>query len=291
VDAYSAPPGAIARLEQLMGRPFEAFSVYEGLDDAASYPNDAARAAIARHALIYLNINASHRSGGTKLPFCWSDVAAGTYDSMIDDWAQAILVNGYSRLVITFEHEPNVDNAHQPKCGSDTPAGYRDAFHHVYLRMRQDGIRFPFAFVPTASTFRTGVVNAYAPRPSDYQVVGTDAYNRVPAGQHHYHTAAEVLLPVFQWAEANAPGKPVLIGEIGDTQNDPRSARWIADAIGLLRSQANLLAVNWNVTTTSKGPYSPLLEPRALATWIEGARLPYFKPSSAVTFPVGSDAP
>src|SRR5690348_14463464 len=42
VDAYSAPPGAITRLEQAMGRQFEAFSVYEGLDASAQYPNAAA---------------------------------------------------------------------------------------------------------------------------------------------------------------------------------------------------------------------------------------------------------
>jgi hypothetical protein len=156
--------------------------------------------------------------------------------------------------------------------------------------MRADGIRFPFAFVPTASTYRTGVVNSYAPRPSDYQVIGSDAYNRVPTGQHHYHTAAQVLLPMYQWIEAHAPGKAVLIGEIGDTQQDPLSARWIADAIGLVRSRGNLLAIDWNVTTFSKGPYSPLLKPQALATWVEGARLPDFRPTSS-SLPSGSGAP
>src|SRR5690348_17720306 len=50
VDAYSAPPGAIARLEAAMGRPFGAYSVYVGLDTAAGYPTAIARDAVARHA-------------------------------------------------------------------------------------------------------------------------------------------------------------------------------------------------------------------------------------------------
>jgi hypothetical protein len=264
-----------------MGRPFGAYSVYVGLDTAAGYPTAIARAAMSRHALIYLNINSSRRAGGTKVPVCWSAIARGTYDSMIDDWARAIVASGYDRMVITFEHEPNVQNEHQPKCTGDTPAAYRAAFHHVYRRMRDDGVRFPFAFVPTVSTYRTGVVNQFAPPPSDYQVIGADVYNRVPAGQHHYHTAAQVLLPMYAWIQAHAPGKPVLIGEIGDTQHDPLSARWTADAIGLLRSHGNLLAVNWNVTSTPKGPYSPVLNAQALATWVEGAKLPYFRPQTA----------
>jgi hypothetical protein len=280
VDAYSAPPGAIARLEQEMGHPFGADSVYVGIDTAAAYPTPIARKAMTDHALIYLNINSSKKAGGAKVPVCWSDIASGKYDSMLDAWAQAIRATGYDRMVITFEHEPNVQNAHQPKCPGDTPPAYRAAFDHVYHRMRADGIRFPFAFIPTVSTYRTGVVDQYAPPPSDYQVIGADVYNRVPAGHHHYHTAAQVLLPMYAWIRAHAPGKPVLIGEIGDTQNDPQSARWIADAIGLLRSHGNLLAVNWNVTTSAKGPYSPLLHAQALATWVEGAKLSYFAPRS-----------
>ena len=134
------------------------------------------------------------------------------------------------------------------------------------------------------------MVNAYAPRSSDYQVIGSDAYNRVPAGQHHYRTAAQVLMPMYRWIGAHAPGKPVLIGEIGDTQQDPLSARWMADAIGLVRSQGNLLAIDWNVTTSATGPYSPLLEPQALATWVEGARLAYFRPSPSSGPPVVSQS-
>jgi hypothetical protein len=282
VDGYSAPPDAIRRLEQAMGRPFGAFSDYVGLDGSSRYPNRVARDAMARQALIYLNINSSHRAGGHKLPYCWADIAAGRYDSMLDSWSKAILTSGYRRMVITFEHEPNVQNVHQPKCAGDSPTAYRAAFHHVYRRMRADGVRFPFAFVPTVSTYRTGVVNGYAPRKRDYQVIGADVYNRVAAGQHHYHSAVESMMPMYRWIRANAPGKPVLIGEIGDTQRDPQAARWIARAIGLVRSQGNLLAINWNVTTTAKGPYSPLVNPQALATWVEGARLAYFRqlPSS-----------
>ncbi len=283
VDAYSAPPGAIARLERAMGHSFGAYSVYVGLDAAAEYPTVIARDAMSRHALIYLNINSSRRAGGAKSAVCWSGIANGTYDAMIDDWARAVLASNYDRMVITFEHEPNVQNEHQPKCPEDSPHAYRAAFHHVYRRMRADGVRFPFAFIPTVSTYRTRVVNEYAPPPSDYQVIGADVYNRVPAGQHHYHTAAQALLPMFAWIRAHAPGKPVLIGEIGDTQHDPLSAHWIADAIGLLRSHGNLLAIDWNVTATVKGPYSPLLSAQALATWMEGARLPYFRPGAAAS--------
>src|SRR5262249_27586698 len=63
VDAYSAPPGAVARLERAMGHPFGAYSVYVGLDAAAEYPTPIARDAMSRNALIYLNINASRRAG------------------------------------------------------------------------------------------------------------------------------------------------------------------------------------------------------------------------------------
>jgi len=281
VDGYSAPPGAIRQLEQAAGRPFGAFSVYVGLRDASTYPTAVAREAMARQALIYLNINSSYRAGGRKIADCWSRISAGRFDSSIDAWASAILASRYSNMVITFEHEPNVDNVHQPKCQSDTPANYRAAFAHVYARMRSDGVRTPFAFVPTVSVYRTGKVDAYAPPPSSYQVVGADVYNRVPKGGRHSHSPRQLLEPMYMWIRAHAPGKPVLIGEIGEDQHDPNAARWIAQAIGMLTSHGNLLAVDWNVTTDANVPYSPLSNAQSRATWIEGARLPYFRVTGA----------
>jgi hypothetical protein len=288
VDGFSAPQGAIPRLEQAMGRPFGAFSVYAGLPGGSTFPNAVAREAMARHALIYLNINSSRYEGGRKRPMCWSDIAAGKYDSMIDAWSRAILATGYDRMVITFEHEPNINSEHQPKCAGDSPAAYRAAFHHVYLRMRADGVRFPFAFVPTVSTYKTGKANAFAPSPGDYQVIGADVYGRVAAGDPSYRTAAEIMQPMYRWIRANAPGKPVLIGEIGDTERDPQSAEWIAGAIAFVRSQGNLLAINWNVRTTDKTPYSPLLNPRALTAWVNGAKMAYFRPPSPLQSPASS---
>src|SRR5262249_60592596 len=72
VDGFSAPPGAIPRLEQAMGRPFGAFSVYAGLPSGGAFPNAVAREAMTRHALIYLNINSSKYESGHKVPMCWS---------------------------------------------------------------------------------------------------------------------------------------------------------------------------------------------------------------------------
>jgi len=279
VDAYSAPAGSIRTMEADMGRPFAAWATYRRIDDAGTYLQ-VVDAPVARGALAYLNINnyGIDPTTGTKVPYCWSNVSNGNEDSMIDAWAKAIIESGYmDRTIVTFNHEPNVNTSAQPKCSTDDATAYRAAFDYFYKRMRTDGVISRFAFVPTAKLYATSGIDSYLPPAGDFQLIGADIYNNSSdPTSTKYRTASQAFGPFYDWAATNEPGMPMIIGELGEYQNDPNAPQWISDALAYMESHGNLLFVNWNLQDTTAAYYSPLLRSDSYQVWLSGAADAYF---------------
>ena len=172
---------------------------------------------------------------------CWRDITAGSHDDDIRGWAHAIVAERYQHLmIITIGHEPNVRSRQQPKCPGDTPSDYGRMYDHVYRLMRGAGVTAPFAFVPTMSLFRVGQADAYLPPASEVQVYGADAYNRVPVGHEGYHSGADDLATMLAWGDRRLPGRPVILGEIGDVCRDPAQAKWVRGVLNAVRSARGL---------------------------------------------------
>lgn len=278
-DAYSASSGSIRTMETDMGRSFAAWAAYRRIDDAATYPATIA-GPISRGAILYLNINNYEidPTTGVKIPACWSNVSNGNEDAMIDAWAQAIIDSGYmDGTVITFEHEPNVNSSIQPKCSTDDGAAYRAAFDHFHARMRADGVTSRFAFVPTARLYATPTISSYLPPAGDFQLIGADVYNMsADPTSTKYRTVSEAFGPFYAWADANEPGMPLIIGELGENQNDLNAPQWISDALDYMKSNGNLLFVNWNLEDSGTTYFAPLVRSDSLEAWLLGAADPYF---------------
>jgi len=233
----------------MMGGRFSAFSDYQGWHAYRKWPGRIAQMAEANHALLYLNINTHYAVGRRRVPVCWRSIAAGQEDAAVAGWASAIVHVGYQRhMVITVEHEPNVDDPQQPKCPGDTPADYRAMFDHVYRLMRAHGVTAPFAFVPTMSVYRTHQADAYLPPASDLQVYGADEYNRVPRGRAGYHSASADIATMLAWGNRHLPGRRVILGEIGDTKRDPAQAAWVTEVLTAARAHGRFIALDWNLT-------------------------------------------
>lgn len=275
VDAFSAPDSTLSTLQRRMGKKFGSYAVYGMLDEAYKFPSANARAAIAANSLIYLNINSAHGDTQHRQPYCYIDIIHGRENRLIDAWSRAITGTHYSDIVISFQHEQSITTSVQPKCSTDTPAQYGQAFDFVVKRMRAGGVRAPFAWVSTASALAYGDAANYAPPAADYDVIGEDAYSGVGS---KWRSASTQLSALFNWQTRHAPGKLLLLGEIGATETDARAPQWYADAINLLENHRDLLAVNWNVVSdrASGRMYSPLINAHTLRIWLAGASDPFF---------------
>jgi hypothetical protein len=241
IDAYSVAPSFLDKAELAMRRSFSSFAVYSTLGSSSSFPKmDYAAHAISVHALIYLNINSYRIIDGKKSAICWRSVADGLRDADIRAWISRLKAVDYHRIIVTFNHEPTVfQSPNQPKCQSDNASSYKSAFDHVYHMFRRAGLDYRFAFVTTASQFRTGGARAFMPM-GDFQVVGADGYNRF---RNRFRTPGHIFSPVHRWAVNHR--MPLLIGEIGCVST-AKTATWVTSAAALLKSYGDVVAVNWN---------------------------------------------
>ena len=269
-DAFSAPDGALDEAEQVIGQPFGSVALYtvlggnpEGWAKSANVQD-----AVEQNQLLYVNINS--RAPG-RIPICFVDVASGNQDGALDAWAEQLKDFDQSNLVLTFNHEPAVSNdtGHQPKCTGDNAATYKLAFARFVQRMRAGGVTCRMAYVGAGYMFTQALVLAtkYAPARNLYQVVGADLYRR-----GNGVTASGQILPVVHWRDKYAPGKQLLIGELGQP-SAVATPRWV-NAVSQLARKYDFIAIEWNLRDDFT--YNPLHQSDAVRTaWLAQAKLTY----------------
>ena len=252
-------------LETMIGRQFSGQRIYSNMDD--TFPSSVDSLMASQGGLLYHNINSFYGSGSSKVCRSWADVAAGAFDSWWISQAQKIKAFGYP-ILLSFNHEPTVDNAIHPSCG--TPAEYRAAFDHLVQLFRAQGVtNVKWVWTQTASTFNGHNGGPAAWEPAYYDVVGVDGYARASA----WRTPQEIFQTASDWAKLR--GKPLLVGEIGveELAGDPSAkADWIAQAGAMFKSFGNVLAVVWN----NDPQYSIDSSPQALAAFAAVGHDPKF---------------
>lgn len=219
----------IQRVESEIGRPFGAQRVYTNMNQ--SLPTETDLLVGSQGRILYHNFNSFRPVNGHKVCYQWSDIVAGRWDNMLINRANEIRQWGYP-VIMSFTHEPNVDSANHPLCG--TASEYQAAFDHVVAIFEQQGAtNAAWAWVLTAANFNGADGGPAAWEPQNYDIVGVDGYNHAGTWRSP--------LDLFQTAEAFAAsrGKPLMIGEVGceERSGDPTAkADWITAAAGLFRS-------------------------------------------------------
>lgn len=267
-DAFSAPDGALDEAEQVIGQPFASVALYTVLGANPEEWAGSAKVedAVEEHQLLYVNINS--RSPG-RSPICFVDVASGNQDGALDAWAEELEGFDQSHLVLTFNHEPSVSNdtGHQPKCLTDDAATYKVAFARFVQRMRAGGVTCRVAYVGAGYMFTQALhlATKYAPARNLYQVVGADLYRR-----GNGVTAPGQILPVVRWRDRYAPGKQLLIGELGQPAA-VATAKWV-NVVSQLARNYDFIAIEWNLRNDFT--YNPLHQSDAVrAAWLAQAKL------------------
>jgi hypothetical protein len=270
--AFSAPNGAVDDAEAAMGTTFESYSLYSNLWRVQLMESRKMAQAMREHALVYININSETigKRSGELVPVCWTAVAAGNRDTQLHAWTAAILASGYHRFVFTFNHEPMWSSPQHPNCGPkyDNPTTYKAAFHHVRELFIADGVDEPWAYVMTWAATKWAGGLLYRPPLEDFDVIGTDQYYQC---DNSVYRPSSAFKSFFEWTAQYAPGKPVLVGEIGSLTTCPfKALNWLNAAKTRLLAH-DVLAINWNLRTNEEQEYNPLLQDDIRAWWLDWA--------------------
>lgn len=188
-----------------------------------------------------------------------SEISAGRYDPMIRERARA-LRRLDAPILLRWRWEMNRPNI-QEEIGS--PDAYVEAWKHVRAIFDDVGTdNVDWVWCPLANGFEETDGGAYYPGDDQTEWLCADAYTRDPE-----QPLAEVLDPFLEWAESEAPDKPVIIGEFGTRQGAPGArAAWLDDAMSYLRSHAQVKGVVYYESANAPaGRYDISAEPSALS--------------------------
>lgn len=169
-------------------------------------------------------------AGGAGQPaYALSRIAAGEHDALIDRWASAIAAYGHP-VMLRLAPEMNGDwLPWSTGVNGNGPGDYVAAWRHVRERFRAAGAsNAVFVWNPIASyEGSTPLAELY---PGDADWVAVDGYNWGAARSWGWQSYADVLAPTVGALAAIAPGRPVMIAEIG-CASDRRKPAWITDAL------------------------------------------------------------
>lgn len=236
-DGHS-PQRVIQQLELEIGRDFGGERIYTAMD--SNLPTELDRELASRGQVIYHNFSSWIHRGARKVCIPWADIASGTQDAWLITQARNIRAWGYP-IFLTFSHEPTVENAAHPQCGS--PEEYRAAFDHVvHVFDMQGATNATWVWTLTAATFSGANGGPTAWEPSHYDVVGVDGYNHA----RRWRSPDEIFQPAQDFAASRH--KPLLVGEIGceELPGSPNGkADWITQTAALFRSWHDVRAIMW----------------------------------------------
>jgi hypothetical protein len=230
----------IQRLASQLGHPLHGWRSNADFDKG--FPGGACRDAFD------FGMHWTYRDAGTGMPRLskdakWAAVAAGNYDSVIDQAARAI--NADKRWTasrpfhLSFNHEMSIEATGSPgnKPGAGilgTPLDYIKAFRHVRRVFDAAGATVShggnvlFCYVPLLSHFpgvpggaTTNRADQMDPGPDFYDLVGCDFYNKKESGRLHWTTSQVPGLIAAVSGFAERRGKHWFMGEFGVAEGRP----------------------------------------------------------------------
>lgn len=176
-----------------------------------------------------------------------ADIAAGRYDSYIDEWAAAAADYGQPILLRPFHEMNGYWYPWSVGVNGNTNESYVAGWRHVVDRFRAAGatnVRFVWS-INTLAAFSQGADVSKAYPGDDYvDWVATSGFN-----WDDYASWASWVTPQWVFADTyrllQTFDKPIMFAEVGTGKNGGDEAAWVADAMAWFATLGDLKAVLW----------------------------------------------
>jgi len=218
-------------------------------------------------------------TGGSKTSITHAQILDGDYDTYLDQFGQAIANWGHP-VFLRYGHEMNGDwYAWSSYINGQTPQSYIDAYRYVHDRVVAAGATNAiWVWCPNNSGKNdpSGITASY---PGDAYVdwTGVDFYNwGTTQTWSSWAQASAILQTPYTAIRGVAPGKPMMIGEMGCTPTGGNKAAWITAYLSALRTSfPNIRAAVWfNINKETDWRFDDT--DANLAAFREGVRDPHF---------------
>jgi Glycosyl hydrolase family 26 len=247
--------GAVAKFEQLTGKPLSMVEFSTPFADCSSspcsyfgFPSQEFSAIRAHGAIPFFSWGSQSIPGSANQPdFQLADILAGSYDIYIREWAARAAEWGHP-FFLRFDWEMNGSwFAWGEGANGNQPGEFAAAWRHVHDIFTSAGAtNATWVWCPYLSQTET-----FAPfYPGDSYVDWTclDGYNwgTNPSLPHSWRTFSSLYAPSYaDVTETLAPSKPMMIGELGSTEYGGSKATWIEEMFEDLPSFPRIRGFLW----------------------------------------------
>jgi hypothetical protein len=272
------PPGpstsGLAGAEASLGRTVDLVYSFHDINDVVPSPFD--REVVASGRVLHVDIDSRDYENSDPTTVHWAAVAAGDYDSDLEQMARGI-ASLHVPVFVTFDHEPD-----QPaRSAVGTPAEFVAAWRHVHdLFIEQGATNAVWVWVVMALPQTYAATPAFWPGAAYVDWVSWDSYDEAacrdggpdPARFQTFRTAT---LGYLSWlrSQGGATGidldKPMMISETGTVVipgPDALADTWYDEVPAVLRREPGIKAVTvWDHTGSDPACDFRLTQSPALA--------------------------
>lgn len=180
--------------------------------------------------------------------FALANIASGVYDGYVRSWALTLAAAGHPVYLRPF-HEMNGN--WYPWGGAvngNHPRTFRRAWRHLRRLFREEGAdNVAFVWCPYAHSVPEGPENAleqYFPGAEEVDWLALDGYNwGTTQSWSEWQSFVQVFEPAYRRLLQLAPGKPMMIAEVGCAEQGGDKGAWIREALTALASRLSRVQV------------------------------------------------
>ncbi len=178
--------------------------------------------------------------------FTMQSIAGGAHDDYLYWWAESLARFGRT-IYLRFAHEANGTWYPWSATGGTEPSTYVRAWRHVHRIFAEKGAgNVKWVWAPNVSfPGSTSIVGTY-PGARYVDVVGLDGYNwGTSRSETHWIAPKDLFGPTLDEVRAIAPGKPIVVTEVGSAEQGGDKAEWVRQLIEFLHRDRTVAGFVW----------------------------------------------
>lgn len=178
--------------------------------------------------------------------FSMRSIADGAHDDYLYWWADALAKWG-ARVYLRFAHEANGTWYPWSVTAGTDPRDYVHAWRHAHKIFTAKGAHnVTWVWAPNISFPGSTPMDELYPGDDVVDVVGLDGYNwGTSQPWSHWIAPDDLFGPSLGEVNAIAPGKPVVITEVGSADAGGDKPQWIRALLDFVRAEPSVRAFIW----------------------------------------------